>query len=223
MLEDLTGKTLGYIPPGWVDTVSVPHVTEVEEEIQKREKQIDSLYDEIGQLNDERNVLNSVLKLLYASGHDLEEIVQFCFEELGAKVTPAKYGQEEYVLQYEGKEYLVEVKGISKSVSLTHLRQLNDYILKYEEDTGQACRGILFGNAWRTIPPHERNTTDKPEFPDNVVKRAEEYNVALISSTKFFEIYCQFMNDKSKAPLIMKEILNHNGVIGFESLTETKG
>lgn len=222
VLEDLTGKTLEYTPPGWVDTVSVPHVTEVEEEIQKRENQIASLRDEIGQLNDERNALNSVLKLLYASGHDLEEIVQFCFEELGAEVIPAKYGQEEYVLRYEGKEYLVEVKGVSKSISLTHLRQLNDYILKYEEDTGQACRGILFGNAWRTIPPQERNTTDKPEFPDNVVKRAEEYNVALISSTRFFKVYCQFMNDTSKASLIMKEILNHNGVIGFESLTETE-
>ena len=223
VLEDLTGKTLEYTPPGWVNTISVPHVTEVEEEIQKRKTQIASLRDEIGQLNDERNALNSVLKLLYASGHDLEEIVQFCFEELGAEVIPAKYGQEEYVLRYEGKEYLVEVKGVSKSISLTHLRQLNDYILKYEEDTGQACRGILFGNAWRINPPNERNTTDKPEFPDNVVRRAEEYNVALVSSTRFFEVYCQFMNDKSKAPLIMKEILNHNGVIGFEPLIETKG
>lgn len=223
VIEDLTGKTLGYTPPGWVDTVSVPHVTEVEEEIQKREKQIDSLCDEIGQLNDERNALNSVLTLLYASGHDLEEIVQFCFEELGAEVTSAKYGQEEYVLRYEGKEYLVEVKGVSKSISLTHQRQLYDYMIKYEEDTGQACKGILFGNAWRTIPPNERDTTHKPEFPDNVVRRAKELNVALVSSTRFFKVYCQFMNDKSKAPLIMKEILNHNGVIGFESLTETKG
>ena len=223
VLEDLTGKTLGYTPPGWVDTVSVPHVTEVEEEILKREKQINSLYGEIGQLKDERNALNSILKLLYASGHDLEEIVQFCFKKLGAEVTPAKYGQEEYVLQYEGNEYLVEVKGVSKSISLTHQRQLYDYMINYEENTGQTCKGILFGNAWRTIPPNKRNTTDKPEFPDNVVIRAKELNVALISSTRFFEVYCQFMNDKSKAPLIMKEILNHNGVIGFESLTETEG
>ena len=116
VLEDLTGKKLGHTPPGWVDTVSVPHVTEVEEKIQKREKQIGSLRDEIGQLNNKRDSLNSILKLLYASGHDLEEIVQFCFEELGAEVTPAKYGQEEYVLLYEGKEYLVEVKGVSKSI-----------------------------------------------------------------------------------------------------------
>lgn len=221
VLEDLTGKTLGYTPPGWTDTISVPHVTEVEEEIQKKKKQIDSLYDEIGQLNDERNALNSVLKLLYASGHDLEEIVQFCFEELGASVAPAKYGQEEYVLQYEGNEYLVEVKGVSKSISLTHQRQLYDYMIDYEEDTGQVCKGILFGNAWRTIPPNERDT-NKPEFPDNVVRRAKELNVALVSSTRFFKVYCQFMNDKSKASLIMKEILNHNGVIGFESLTETE-
>ena len=219
VLEDLTGKTLGYTPPGWVDTVPVPHVPTVEEKIQTREKKIDLLSKEIDELNDERNLLKSIHKLLYASGQDLEKIVQFCFEELGAEVTPAKYGQEEYVLRYEGKEYLVEVKGVSKSISLTHQRQLYDYMTKYEEDTSQACKGILFGNAWRTIHPNERNTAHKPEFPDNVVNRAKELNVALVSSTKFFEVYCQFMKDESKAPLIMKEILNHNGIIRFESLT----
>ena len=173
MLEDLTGKTLGFTPPGWIDTVSVPHVPTVEEKIQTREKKIDLLSKEIDELNDERNSLNSILRLLYASGNELEEIVRFCFEELGAEVTPAKYGQEEYVLRYKGKEYLVEVKGVSKSISLTHQRQLYDYMTKFEDDTNQACKGILFGNAWRTIHPNERNTTHKPEFPDNVVNRAK--------------------------------------------------
>ncbi len=220
VLEELTGKPLGYTPPGWVDTVVVPQVPKVEKEIQRRKKKIDTLSMEIGQLTDKRNSLNSIVKLLYASGQDLEEIVKFCFEALGAEVTPAKYGQEEYVLRYDNKEYLVEVKGVSKSISFRHLRQLFDYMTKYEDDTGQTCNGILFGNSWRIFPPKERNTTDKREFPDNVINRAKQLDVALVSSTRFFEVYCQYMKDESKAPLIMKEILNHNGVIEFGSLVE---
>jgi hypothetical protein len=146
----------------------------------------------------------------------LEEIVKICFEELGAKVTPAKYGQEEYVLECGGVEYLIEVKGVSKSISLGHLRQLNDYILKYEEDMGKACKGILFGNSWRTFPPDERNTSENPEFPDNVISRAEQWNIALISSAEFFEAFCLFMNDKSKGAKILQDIISASGIVEFE-------
>ena len=219
VLKDLTGEQPGDAPPEWVKTVSVPNVTEVEEEIQTREKQIVLLREEIKKLNDERNSLNSILKLLYASGHELEEIVQFCFEKLGAVVNPAQYAEEDFVLQYDGIEYLFEVKGVSKSISLKHVLQLYKYMLDYLRDKGQPCKGILFGNAWNKLPPNERNIKDIANFPDNVVENATDWNIALVSSTKFFEVYCQFMKDESKAPLIMKEILNHNGIIGFESLT----
>ncbi len=215
VLEDITGVSLDFAPPSWVDDVDVPHVLEIENEIKEKEQQIDSISAEIGKLQNRKASLHEYRKLLYSSGFDLEEIVKRCFEEMGAKVTPAKYGEEEYILEYQGNEYLVEVKGVSKSISLGHLRQLNDYILKYEEDTGKACKGILFGNSWRTIPPHERGTQDKPEFPQNVTERAEQWGAALISSTKFFEAYCKFLNDRSPGSIILKDIISGVGVIDF--------
>ena len=218
VLEDLTGVTLGYEPPSWVDSIVVPHISEIESEIQNKEKEIDLISSDIGKLENRRESLNNYRKLIYSSGFDLEEIVKICFEELGGKVTPAKYGQEEYILEYGGIEYLIEVKGVSKSISLGHLRQLNDYILKFEEDTGSACKGILFGNSWRTIPPEERNTTEKPEFPDNVVTRAEQWNIALISGSEFFEAFCQFMSDRSKGTKILQNIINASGIVKFEKI-----
>ena len=216
VLEDLIGISMDYEPPSWVDPIVVPHTKEIEDEIKEKENEIDEISGAIGKLENKLESLNSYRRLLYSSGFDLEEIVKICFEELGAKVTPARYGQEEYVLEFEGAEYLVEVKGVSKSISLGHLRQLNDYILKYEEDTGKACKGLLFGNSWRTTPPDERNTTEKPEFPGNVVSRAEQWNIGLISSTKFFEVFCTFLNDRSKGAQILQEIINISGVVNFE-------
>lgn len=126
-------------------------------------------------------------------------------------------------MEYGEHKYLIEVKGVSKSISLGHLRQLNDYILKYEEDTGKACKGILFGNSWRTTPPEERNTSEKPEFPNNVISRAEQWNIALISSAKFFEAFCLFMNDRSKGAQVLQDMINSSGVVEFEIKQSNEG
>lgn len=216
VLEDLIGSPMGYAPPSWVDSIVVPHIAEIEIEIKENENQIAVISGEIGKLANRLESLNNYRKLLYSSGFDLEEIVKKCLEELGAKVTPAKYGQEEYVLEYGGVEYLIEVKGVSKSISLGHVRQLNDYILKYEEDMGKACKGILFGNSWRTFPPEERNTSEKPEFPNNVILRAKKWDIALISSAKFFEVFCLFLNDKSKGAQILQDMINASGIVEFD-------
>lgn len=216
VLEDLVGSTLGYTSPSWIDSIIVPHVSKIQDEIKEKEKQIDAISGEIGKLEVRRESLNSYRKLLYASGFDLEEIVKICFEELGASVAPTKYGQEEYVLVYGETEYLVEVKGVSKSISLGHIRQLNDYILKYEEDTEKTCKGILFSNSWRTTPPSERNTKEKPEFPDNVISRAEQWNISLVSSAKFFDAFCQFLRDRSKGDQILQAIITTSGIVEFD-------
>jgi hypothetical protein len=215
VLEDLIGVSMGYEPPSWVEPIAVPHVKDIEDEINEKESKIDEISSEIGKLENRREALNSYRRLLYSSGFDLEEIVKLCFEELGAKVTSAKYAQEEYVLEIDGTEYLVEVKGVSKSISLGHLRQLNDYILKYEEESGKACKGILFGNAWRATPPDNRDTAESPEFPANVVLRAEQWNIGLISSTKFFDAFCSFLRDRSKGEKILQDIVNTSGKVNF--------
>jgi hypothetical protein len=47
-------------------------------------------------------------------------------------VTPAKYGEEEYILEFDGQEHLIEVKGVSKSITLGHLRQLNERATQWQ-------------------------------------------------------------------------------------------
>lgn len=156
--------------------------------------------------------LTAFRRLLYSSGPELEDVVRKSFELLGAKVLPAKYGQEEYILEVGGEEFLIEVKGVSKSISLTHLRQLNDYLLKYQEDTGKECKGILLGNAWRNMPPSMRNAEETPEFPDNVVKRAEQWGISLVSSGTLFEAVLKVLTDEKMAEGILASITAADGV-----------
>lgn len=222
VLKDFTGFAPHEEAPNWTQDLSVPHVDEIENEISIRRKKINDTFDEIKKLEAERQSLEEYKRLLFASGAYLEEIVKKAFEDLGGKITSAKYGQEEYILEFDGQEYLIEVKGVNKSVSLGDLRQLTDYLLRYEEDTGKSSKGILFGNAWRNEPPDERGTKEKPEFPDNVVQRAGQLQVTLVSSTAFFFAFCEFLTEKSLGDQILRQITTCSGIVDFSSIYSIK-
>jgi hypothetical protein len=217
VLQYITGKPQRRIAPEWCDTLVVPGVPELVKQVQDRRYRIDTMRKEIGELENETSRLNDYKRLLFGSGAELETIVASSFAELGGSVTPAKYSQEEFILTFRGSEYLVEVKGVSKSIALTHLRQLNDYLLKYQENTGRICKGILFGNAWRALPPGDRDTNDKPNFPANLVTRAEQWNIALVSSTAFYSAFMEFLKSGNGDALLMA-MVDQQGIVQFPQL-----
>ena len=186
IIQEEMGISLASSEPDWARKVEIPGVSELVSQVEAAQVRINDESRKIEALNEQIVDSQSFRRLLYGTGPELEAIVMRCLEHLGANVSPSKYGEEEYILEYDGQEFLMEVKGVSKSISLAHLRQLNDYLLKYQEDTGKECKGILFGNSWRNIPPDLRGKEDTPEFPDNVIKRAEQWGISLVSSKAFF-------------------------------------
>lgn len=222
VLEDLVGSPVRTDAPDWIEVISVPGVEKMQENIDECREGINDAFTEIERLETQRRALEDYKRLLFATGDDLEESLAKALVTLGGEITPAKYGEEEYILHFNGEEYLIEVKGVSKSITLTHLRQLNDYLLKYEEETGKSCKGILFGNAWRAVPPDQRGTKEKPEFPDNVVKRAAQWQIALLSSTAFFSAFCAYLNDGSVGTIILQQIVRAEGLVEFSQDNHSK-
>ena len=213
LLEDIFGKVQRSLAPAWIDDIIMPFIDQFDTKIR-------SFSDTILELNKQKQIvetkkkeIESYKKLLYEDGNELENIFRKCLNELGAIVDPAKYSEEEYCLVYNDNEYPVEAKGISKSISLTHLRQLIDYMLKYDEETGLKSKGILLGNAWKNLPLEKRNTSEKPNFPSNVVSRAKDMNIALISSVDFFKAFCSFLEDNTIGDSILSKIVNTNGPV----------
>jgi hypothetical protein len=215
VLEELTGLVQNSVPPDWVQTINVPGVIELDGEISAMLDTITQVRNQIRVLEQNKESLERFKKLLYSTGHELEEIVAASFERLGAAILPAKYSEEEFVMVFDGVEYLVEVKGVTKSISLGHVRQLNDYLLKYEEDTKTQCKGILFGNSWRDYPPEKRGTSAKPEFPDNVIRRSEQWGIALVSSVRFFSVLCKCLDGKSDGATILRQIVTAEGCVSW--------
>ncbi len=215
ILEELIEEPQKTLPPTWAEKIPVPGVREKAKEVKRITEDINRKNKNIEDINAEIEKLNEYKKLIYSSGKELEEIVGNCFEKLGGTISPAQYSEEEFVLTYKGNEYLVEVKGNGKSISLDDVRQLNDYLLKYEQDKGAPCRGILFGNAWRNTPLDERDTADKQYFPSNVIKRAEQFNIALVSSKEFLKVFSEFLEGKRSPDTILDSITSKEGVITF--------
>jgi hypothetical protein len=214
ILEEIMGMPQETLSPQWADIIIVPGIPSLLAQVDEKRQQIRVMEAEITILNEKVDSLNEYKRLLYSSGSELENIVERCFKELGGQVNPAKYSQEEFVLIYAGIEYLVEVKGASKSIALSHLRQLNDYLLKYQEDMGQLCKGILFGNAWCTLPPQDRDKPETPVFPDNVKQRAEQWDVALVSSNEFYQAFIGLLQH-GQGDSLLAAMTSQKGVIKF--------
>jgi hypothetical protein len=214
VLQEITGLHQQTLPPEWADKLIVPGVTDLIAQIDGKLQQTRALETEISLLNQNVDTLNEYKRLLYATVSELANVVERCFKELGGQVIQAKYSEEDFVLIYGGTEYLVEVKGASKSIALSHLRQLNSYLLKYEEDKDQSCKGILFGNAWCTLPPHDRGEPEHPVFPDNVKKRAEQYDVALVSSIDFYQAFMGFL-EHCQGGSILDAVTTQKGTVKF--------
>jgi hypothetical protein len=215
VLEDLIGLPQSTLPPEWTGRLVVPGISQLETEIEIRIGEIEKLKKEVVSLESQRGALEWYRKLLYASGAELEMVFRKCLETMGGAVTPAKYSQEEFVLDFEDRRCLVECKGVSKSAALTHVRQLTSYTLQYEEDEGKSGRGVLFVNAWRNLPPEVRESEEAPTFPANVIAAARQHAIALVSSVDFFSAYCEFLAGRMEGSAILRHLTSSSGVVAF--------
>jgi len=214
ILDGELGLPQTTLPPDWIRSISLPGQSDIGREIAVKLKTIETLESEIESLEARLKDREEYKKLLYASGVELEQIFSRCLRELGATVTPAKYSNEEFVVQFESRTYLVECKGVSKSIALTHVRQLFDYMTKYEEEEGVAGKGILLGNAWRDIAVGERAAAGGV-FPDNVRKRASDLGVALLSSVTFYAEFCKYLDRQRAGRDVLNDILAAIGEVTF--------
>jgi hypothetical protein len=219
VLEDLLGKPQETLPPAWAENLPMPRINEIQAEIDAKRQLIEDFEAEIREQQKKKAEIEQFKKLLYGDGKELEEIFAFCLEQLGGKVKAAKYSEEEFVLDYKGELYLVECKGVGKSIALGHVRQLMHYVLKFEEDEGRAGSGILFGNPWKGLSLQERGTASNVIFPGNVTDAANRFKIALVNSVDFFDAYMGFLAGQISGETILDRITSSTGVVNFQNAT----
>lgn len=216
--EDLSEKLQSPLTPEWVNKVEVPLISQFESEIKELSEKISSYQKQIATMEEKKKEIESYKKLLYSDGFELENISHKCLIELGGKVEPVKYSNEEYCLIYQDIEYPVKIIGLEQSISLSHLRQLIDYMLEYDEKIGTKCKGILLGNPWKNLPLEERNTNERPNFTPFTIPRAQDMNISLVSSEDLFKAFCLFIEDKITGDRILEKVVSSVGLVNLSEL-----
>lgn len=209
ILEDFFGQIQKTAPPEWLEVVRVPGFDKLEEDKGFRLREIGRLNLQIQQIDQQIIQVDTYKQLLYETGTPLEEICRKTLEAMGAKIIPAEVAEEEFIIEFEGKRAIAEVKGNTKSISLTDLRQLGHYLEEHEITRGEKIKGILLGNAWRLVQIEQRNQTD---FPANVIEYAQPRSIALVNTVELFGAYCAMREGKIEGRNIVRRLFDGVGV-----------
>jgi len=208
LLEDFFSIPRESMPPEWTDEVKLPgedafiredekHAASIQELSRKRERIAKGISD-----------LREYKRLLYETGPALEAVCSRVLCELGATAHEAEVAQEDFVLEFRGTKAIVEVKGITKSVSLDDLRQLGQYREDYRLKQEVEIKGVLLGNAWRLVHPAQRGNA----FPANVQEYAEARGIALVTTCSLYDAFCRVREGKTDGADVLGKLLGGSGM-----------
>jgi len=99
----------------------------------------------------------------------------------------------------------------------------HDHLLLYEEDRKRRIKGVLFGNAWRNLPISKRGSQDMPYFPESVLERAKQFEIALVASGDFFDVFCKFIEKADVAETMLDSMMTQTGRVDFTQIARMGG
>ena len=185
----------------------------MDDQIEEKRKAIEAVESHLVPLVGERERREGFKPILYETGiQPLQNAVETVFKELGLKTKPSKVS-DEFIVEHQGRDLLVEVKGNERSAKLTDLRQLIDYQLEHEQKHGSSIKSVLIVNSWRLIPPEKRGEKDTGIFPDNVIKRARANNIALLDTVDLYNALNCFWLGEIDGGKVFEILLNTSGVV----------
>lgn len=213
LLEDCCGIQARATAPAWAVSLELPANRELQGEIRARRADIDNIHKQLEPLLKEKERREAFKAILYETGiSPLQETVEAAFKELGFKTLPSDVSDEFYI-EFKSTRVLLEVKGHDKSASLTDLRQLIDYQLQHEQKHGTPVKCVLVVNAWRKLAPEKRGLPGTVFFPDNVVRRAQPNNIALLDTVQLFDALNALWLEKIGTQQLFDKLLNTQGVV----------
>ena len=201
-------------PPSWVNTITVPGEASLKNEIDTQKRQLEAIVSKIRELESSLVQVQRYKGLLYETGLTLQELAKSALGKLGAKTKPSVV-TDEFIIEVNGKEALIEVKGNTKSITKDDVAQLVTDLMDHLKTTGQEIDGILIGNGWRLLPLEKRDMKDKPIFSKDAIRVAQNHSIGLISTTQLFKAYCKTLEEPQYKTEILNKIISAKGVIKF--------
>ena len=190
------------LPPEWVTKLDIGNEKEIVSKIGRIKSEITAKEKEISVLEKDLNDLNEYKKLLYSSGHTLEEITEKSFKTLGISIISPNTKNIEDRLFIKGDALIpIEIRGKNSGLNEKDLNQLTSRFVDKPESTTFQTRGVFILNHFRDIEPQNRDEA----FIVNIIEKAKPWKVCLLKTSVLFELV--------KLKLSGKEILDLENLI----------
>jgi hypothetical protein len=199
-------------PPSWVNAITIPGEASLQTKIDTEKHNLETIESRMQELQSSLSELQKYKRLLYDTGPLLQDICKSALHKLGAKTKPSIV-TDEFIIEVNGKEAMIEVKGNTKSIAKDDVAQLVTDLMEHLKTTGQEIQGILIGNGWRLQPLEKRDMKDKPIFSRDAKRVAHNHNIGLISTTELFKAHCKALEEPQHKTEILNKIISGKDVI----------
>jgi hypothetical protein len=159
----------------------------LEAAIQTRSKEIQSLQQEKIELEANLRMAGALRRLLYETGHQLEEAILEALRLMGFTAEPFSDGKSEFDAVFTGPEgrFLGEAEGKDRqAINIDKLSQLERNLQEdfAREGVAEYAKGVLFGNPYRLVPVSERGAP----FTEKCLDGAKRSGIALVFTSDLF-------------------------------------
>ena len=210
ILEDFCGVQACAPDPDWFSEIQVPGEADATAAVESARAELSQAQDRLQAGRAEMEEVTQYKRLLNETGAPLEQIVRKTFATMGLK--PVDSPTADFML-VDGDEILVEVKGRTGSIPTSDVAQLTKDMGTFGVTEGRVIKGLLVGNAWRDLPPNERDTADKPVFPDDAVQTAEKLSISLLSTVELFRAYAAVTEGSLTGDEVIRQLRDTVGVV----------
>lgn len=160
-------------------------------------------------------------QLLYETGDALEVVVRDALATLGAAVTePAAAGREDGRLtDGEGRQALIEIKGVRGPIKLDHVRQLRQWTDDALANEGLDAKGLLVANAFAATPPPERGQA----VSGDTLRLAERWQQCLLTTPQLFAALVADQDRRLDRDAFWRTVFEANGLADLPDLRGAVG
>lgn len=224
IVNTLIGAEITESPPTWEGKIDLPGLKVINEKIQQKEKEKETIVKEIEKLQNARDNLIKFRRLLWTKGTPLENAVRDAFILLGfpeiRKIREENL--EDWVIEFKHiKQYkygVFEIKGADERTSLADLTQCNKWIEDYLLENKKA-KGIFVTNQYRLEDPL-KNQEKREHFEKNEMEYAEKREICILPTHEiFYAVTAKLNGDPKITRKYMEEkIANAKGLCKFSKI-----
>ncbi|MGH7800870.1 MAG: hypothetical protein ACREOW_09625 [Thermodesulfobacteriota bacterium] len=212
LLEDSKKSVGNFGLPSWCNSYILPHDFELGGDIQKLEKEINSIKDKISKHKDLISRSEKSKILFAGSGKEIEDQVKEILEVMGFVLMEGLQDEEGSIFKYNDRTAVITVKGVPGSAIEKHAIQLEKSIIEYYSSHEVMPKGILVVNVYKDTPLNDRKESP---FPSHLISYSEKRDHCLITGLQLLGLYLDCKDNPDKKAQVIASIFSTSGVFGY--------